>query len=127
MAAFMAQRLGIVLFAHGSRDLLWHQPLETVRDRIAAAQPGTLACCAYLGLTPPTLGEAVANLLAQGANTVRVVPMFLGMGLHARRDIPTLVQALRATHAGVAITLAPPVGEDPRMAALLTQIALEDT
>ena len=30
---------GIVLFAHGSRDPLWHKPIEAVSARIAALAP----------------------------------------------------------------------------------------
>ena len=73
---------GVVLFAHGSRDPLWHRPIEAVA-------------------------------------------MFLGVGRHAREDLPALVHNLRVQYHLVPILLQDAVGEDPRMVQLLAQIALD--
>ena len=51
--------------------------------------------------------------------------MFLGTGKHAREDLPVLVQALREAHPGVQLQVQPAIGEDPRMTALMAQIACE--
>ncbi len=115
----------IVLFAHGSRDPLWRAPLEAVATRIAAQQPGRPVACAYLELCTPTLPDAVAQLVAQGARQVAVVPMFLGTGKHAREDLPVLVEQLRASHSGVQFSVQTAIGEDPRMTALMAEIACE--
>ena len=40
----------IVLFAHGSRDPLWHKPMEAVAAQIATQAPDTPVACAYLEL-----------------------------------------------------------------------------
>ena len=114
----------IVLFAHGSRDPLWHKPIEAVAQAIALQAPGTPVRCAYLELSTPSLDEAAAQLLAQGATRLRVFPMFLGMGKHAREDLPLLMDALRAAHPGVAFELLPTAGESPRLTALLAELAL---
>ena len=115
----------IVLFAHGSRDPLWRAPMEAVAARIAQQHPDRPVACAYLELCPPTLPDAVAQLAAQGAREVTVVPMFLGTGKHAREDLPVLVQQLRARHPSVCFAVQPAVGEDPRMTALMAEIACE--
>ncbi len=114
----------IILFAHGSRDPLWRRPVEAVATRIADREPGVRVCCAYLELTQPDLPAAAAELVAQGATTVAVIPMFLGVGKHAREDLPVLLARLRATHPGIGFTLAPAVGEDPRLIDQLALIAL---
>ena len=116
---------GIVLFAHGSRDPLWRAPIEAVRERIAAQAPHLPVRCAYLELCAPDLPQAVVDLVAQGVGHVTVVPMFLGTGRHAREDLPQLVAALRERHPGVRFVVQPPIGEDPRMAALMAEIAIE--
>lgn len=115
----------IVLFAHGSRDPLWRAPMEAVAARIAAQQPRRPVACAYLELCAPALPEAVAQLVAQGARQVTVVPMFLGTGKHAREDLPVLVQQLRTAHSGVQFSVQTAIGEDPRMTALMAEIACE--
>ena len=118
-------RSGVVLFAHGSRDPLWRAPIEAVRAHIAAQQPGLPVRCAYLELCAPDLPQACAELVALGVDHLTVVPMFLGTGRHARTDLPALVQALRQAHPGVAFAVQSPVGEDPRMTALMAHIATE--
>ena len=114
----------VVLFAHGSRDPLWRAPIEAVAARIAQQAPDQPVRCAYLELTTPDLPQAVAELVAQGAQAVTVVPMFLGTGRHAREDLPVLMDALRVAHPEVQFTVQVAVGEDPRMTALMADIAL---
>ena len=118
-----AQR-GIVLFAHGSRDPLWRLPIEAVAAQISARYPGTLVRCAYLEICTPTLPEAAADLIAEGALQLRVFPLFLGVGKHAREDLPLLIEHLRATHAGVSVELLPTAGEHEQMTALMADIAV---
>lgn len=115
----------IILFAHGSRDPLWRLPVESVAARLRAQQPAVPVRCAYLELTAPDLASAAGDLLAQGADQITVVPMFLGTGRHAREDLPALVDQLRATHPGVRFELQQAVGEDPRVLDLLARIASE--
>jgi sirohydrochlorin cobaltochelatase len=124
----------IILFAHGSRDPLWRAPLEAVANTIAAQHPQLPVRCAYLELCAPDLPtvaiEVIAacaiNTGATGMNSslnIRIVPMFLGMGKHAREDLPELVVALRHAHPEVKFEVVAPIGEDPRVTALLAQMA----
>jgi len=115
----------IVLFAHGSRDPLWRAPMEAVATRIASQSPDRRAICAYLELCEPALPDAVRQLVADGATAVTVVPMFLGTGKHAREDLPLLVQELRTAHPAVQFHVQAAIGEDPRMTALMAEIACE--
>jgi sirohydrochlorin cobaltochelatase len=115
---------GIVLLAHGSRDPLWSKPVLAVAERVRALSPEICVACAYLELQPPELASAAQTLIAQGAADIRVLPLFLGMGKHAREDLPALVEDLRARHPGVRFELATTVGEDARLIDLLANIAL---
>lgn len=114
---------GVILFAHGSRDPLWRAPIEAVRQHIATHTPQVLVCCAYLELCEPNLLQAAQQLLDCGAGAITVAPMFLGTGKHAREDLPQLIATLRAQHPGVAFTVQAAIGEDPRMTALMAEIA----
>jgi sirohydrochlorin cobaltochelatase len=115
----------VILFGHGSRDPLWRLPMETVATRLRTQQPGVAVRCAYLELDAPDLATAAANLVAAGAQSVAILPMFLGTGRHVREDLPLLVQGLQAAHPGVAFVLHKPVGEDGRVLDLIARIALE--
>ena len=113
----------IVLFGHGSRDPLWRAPIEAVATRLRIADDGRAVRCAYLELTEPDLATAVGELVAAGTMAVRIVPMFLGVGRHAREDLPVLVAGLRQAHPGLALEVAPAIGEDERVLDLLAQVA----
>lgn len=115
----------LVLFAHGSRDPLWHQPMMAVAEAILASTPQALVSCAYLELSTPDLPTAVAQLVAQGATDISILPLFLGVGKHAREDLPRLVGDLREQHPQARFALKTAVGEDPRLVALLANMGLE--
>lgn len=106
---------GLILFAHGSRDPEWARPLERLRDRLQMRLPGRSVLLAYLELSAPSLPQAVATLAAQGTGRIRILPLFLGQGSHARRDLPQLAQAVRRTHPGLTIELLPPLGDQPEL------------
>jgi len=114
----------IILFAHGSRDPLWHKPIQAVAELIAQRSPSTVVRCAYLELTEPDLPHVAQALVAEGATSLCVVPMFLGVGRHAREDLPALITALKAAHPTVDISCQPAVGEQSALLDLLADIAL---
>jgi sirohydrochlorin cobaltochelatase len=117
--------LGVIVFAHGSRDPLWRAPVESVARQIRDADPAVRVACAYLELSEPDLPTAAAQLVDQGVSRIRVLPLFFGMGKHAREDLPVLVEQLSRTHPDVRFERLATAGEDPRLTALLAQIALE--
>ncbi|MDP9972910.1 sirohydrochlorin cobaltochelatase [Variovorax paradoxus] len=114
---------GIVLLAHGSRDERWREPIEAVAARVTALDPQARVACAYMELAAPDLRTAAAALIASGAKALRVVPLFLGMGKHAREDLPLQVDALRQAWPQVDFQLAGIVGEEPELVDLLARIA----
>ena len=114
----------IILFAHGSRDPNWKLPIEAVAHRIRAHQPDVPVACAYLELTTPDLSTVAAQMIASGTLKIRIVPMFLGVGRHAREDLPVLVAQLEQDHPQVAFELQSAVGENPLLIDLMAQIAL---
>jgi sirohydrochlorin cobaltochelatase len=115
---------GIILLAHGSRDPQWREPIEAVATQIRAIAPGTPVLCAYVELCAPSLPEAAANLIAEGTCSIRVFPLFFGVGKHAREDLPRLVDEIRASHPGVEVELLPTAGEYRELTALMAGIAL---
>ena len=99
---------GIILFAHGSREPEWAQPLESIARQLSGQ---FIVEMAYLERMVPTLDEAVDSVVAKGARRVRIVPVFLGVGGHLKKDLPRLVEAARARHAGLEIVLEQTIGE----------------
>ena len=117
--------LGVIVFAHGSRDPLWRKPIEAVASQVASAGSDTFVSCAYLELCEPDLPTAAAQLVEQGATRLRILPLFFGMGKHAREDLPELLKSLAVAHPGVAVEALPTAGENPRLTTLLAELALD--
>ncbi len=117
---------GLILFAHGARDARWREPVEAVARRVAELDAGLGVRCAYLELVGPDLSAAALELIALGARSISVVPLFLGMGKHLREDLPRLVAQLRAAHPAVTFSLGQAVGEAPELIELLARIAVRD-
>jgi sirohydrochlorin cobaltochelatase len=114
---------GVVLFAHGSRDPLWRLPIDAVAERMRSQHPDLPVAVAFLELTEPDLPVTVEALMKQGVAHVRIVPMFLGVGRHAREDLPELVHDLTEAYPQMSFELLPAIGEHPAMTALMTDIA----
>lgn len=105
---------GLLLFAHGARDPNWARPFQAVADRVRAAHPGMPVALAFLEFMAPDIATAGRTLADAGCTAVAVVPLFLGAGGHVRKDLPVLVDQLRAHHPQATWTLSPAVGElDP--------------
>ena len=115
---------GIILFAHGSRDPQWRLPIEAVAEQIRQKNETTPVRCAYLELCAPSLPEAAIDLIAGGVHKIRVFPLFLGVGKHAREDLPLLIDGIRSAYPDVVIELLPTAGESPRLTALMAEMAL---
>jgi sirohydrochlorin cobaltochelatase len=114
----------LVLFAHGSRDPQWRAPIEAVAARANAQSPNLIVRCAYLELTQPDLPSVAQELAVLGVTHLRICPLFLGVGKHAREDLPQLVQALCQAHPHIQVELSPSVGEMPAVLDALAQAAL---
>jgi sirohydrochlorin cobaltochelatase len=114
---------GLLLFAHGARDPRWAEPFEAVAARIRALQPAWAVQLAFLEFMTPTLLDAGGALAAAGCERVDIVPLFLGAGGHVRKDLPVLVDALRAAHPLVDWQLQRAVGEQPGVIEAMAQAA----
>ena len=118
------QPTAVVLFAHGSRDPNWRAPIDAVATEMRRQAPHISVHCAFLELMAPELPETVDALVKEGHQSIRIVPMFLGIGRHAREDLPELVVSLRQRHPGLQLDLQPAIGEQPELTRSMARIAL---
>lgn len=123
MTTILRPETGVILFAHGSRDPLWRLPIDAVAEEMTRQWPDLSVACAFLELTQPDLPTTVEALMKQGKTHFRIVPMFLGVGRHAREDLPQLVSDLVQAYPQVRFELVPSIGEHPAMTGLMARIA----
>ncbi|HSN34665.1 MAG TPA: CbiX/SirB N-terminal domain-containing protein [Ideonella sp.] len=116
---------GLLLFAHGARDVRWARPFEDVVARVRESAPDVAVELAFLEFMSPRLPEAGARLAAAGCIEVTVLPLFLGAGGHVRKDVPGLFADLQRAHPGTRWTLAPAIGEADVLVQAMARVALE--
>ncbi len=115
---------GLILFAHGARDARWAEPFARLRDMVAAGATGPVEL-AYLEMMTPSLTDAVQDLADRGCTDIVVVPVFLGQGGHVRRDLPALIDDIRAAHPRLSIECVEAVGENPQVLGAIARYCLQ--
>lgn len=113
------QTTGLILFAHGSRIESANEGVRVVAAELARAASLDHVVPAFLELGHPDLAGAAATLAQQGVSRIVIIPYFLTLGLHLERDLPVLVDGLRATHPGIDFQVTPPLEGHPGLLAVL--------
>ncbi|MFI6846730.1 sirohydrochlorin chelatase [Kitasatospora sp. NPDC050467] len=103
----------LLAVAHGSRDPAGVATTRALLERVRAQRPGLDVRCCFLDLATPSLPQALARL--RDDRSAVLVPLLLGTGYHLRVDIPGALAAARPPH----VRLAPALGPDPLLAAVL--------
>ena len=109
----MAKPSALILFAHGARAASWAAPFQRLQTMLREQLPDTPVELAFLELMEPSLSDVVARLVQQGYNQISVIPVFLGQGGHVARDLPAMVDTLRATYPALQLEVSGAVGESP--------------
>lgn len=120
----MDKRTGIVVFAHGSSVASANEAVGVVAAQAAREGGFDVYEVAFLDALP-NLRMATDKLRARGAERVLVVPYFLTLGIHLKRDLPALVAELLAEHPELEMKIAPPLDGHPGLSRILADRALE--
>jgi len=110
---------GFIVFAHGSRVESANQAVRDVAARMAESGEHTVEP-AFLELGKPDLAGAVQCLSAAGVTRIVVIPYFLTLGTHLRRDLPRLVREASMSLGGkIQMEVTPPLDGHPALLAAL--------
>lgn len=102
----------LILFGHGSRDPRWAESLIHFQTLLKNDLPTWQIELAFLEFSTPTLEQTLALLTKNRVKQVYLLPMFIGMGNHLRRDLPIMLQTLAETYPELSIQLLPSFGEN---------------
>lgn len=111
----------IILLAHGSSDKRWCETFENLATPTLTAVADSRI--AYMELAEPSLDDIVAEGAKDGVHQFTIIPLFLAAGRHLRKDVPAMIKGLEETH-GVAIELAPPIGENPQLGEAIKDVVM---
>jgi len=115
---------GIVVFAHGSSVESANEAVREVVRSMTDRGGFPLVETAFLDGGEPRLEGGVERLLERGATKIVVVPYFLTLGLHLKRDLPELIERVRETHPRLAdVVVTEPLDGHPALAQILVERA----
>jgi len=109
----------VLLFAHGSAVEPANDGVRRLACEIQDGGAYAYVRAAFLGPGQPELGTAVAEASEAGFRRIVVIPYFLTLGTHLRRDLPRLVAAERRKHPRLEIQVGRSLEDHPAMASLL--------
>lgn len=116
-----SEKVGIILFAHGSVVEEANQGVHDLASQIGSSGRFHLVQAAFLDCAHPNLGEAITAAVDAGSTRIIVIPYFLTMGIHLRRDLPNLLAPEKGKHPHVVID----VGQSLEGHALMSDLILD--
>ena len=116
----------LILFAHGARDPEWAEPMRRVQAILRRQRPTLTVELAFLEFMAPSLPDCIASLIAGGATKILIMPMFIARGGHLKRDVPEMLERLRATWPAVEFVLGSVVGEHETVIAAMAAASLQE-
>jgi len=108
-----------LLFAHGSAVEEANEEVRQLAGRIQETGPCAYVRASFLGPGQPDLGTAIAEAVEAGFCSIIVIPYFLTLGTHLRRDLPRLVEAERRKRPHLDIQVGRSLEGHPEMVSLL--------
>lgn len=113
--------LGVILVDHGSEYTEANAMLIEVARLVREATGIPIVEPAHMELAEPTIAQAFARCVEQGAKRVVVHPYFLSPGRHSTTDIPRMSADAAARWPGLRYCVTEPLGVDRHMTAIVLQ------
>lgn len=109
----------IILFAHGSRVEEANEGVRALAAQVQEAGGFARVRAAFLELGQPDLKSSIAEAVEADVRRIVIVPYFLTLGVHLRRDLPELLAREKEAHPGVEFIVSESLEGHPAMPALL--------
>ena len=110
---------GVVLFAHGSSVREANDGVRELARQVRDCGPYAFVREAFLESAQPDLGAALAEASQSGLKRVIIIPFFLTLGIHLRRDLPRLVEIYKQKHPGLEVQVGPSLEGHPEMPSII--------
>ncbi|MBI4335435.1 MAG: sirohydrochlorin cobaltochelatase [Candidatus Omnitrophica bacterium] len=109
------RKMGVIILGHGSNLAKANDSLRKLAGEIKAQSGLGLVEPAFLQLCEPDLPMVIKKVVRRGCKKVVIVPFFLFMGNHVKRDIPKLIEQEAKRYKEVELVYARNLGQDPRI------------
>ena len=109
-------RIGVLLCGHGSRSQPAVDEFAVLAGRLRGAFPDWPVAYGYLEFANPVLRDGLDRLREAGCDRILAVPGMLFAAMHAKNDIPSVLNTYAARH-GIRVEYGRELGVDPKMIA----------
>lgn len=110
-------KTGVMICGHGSRSQSAVDEFATLADKLPALLPDDwMTDYGYLEFANPVIRDGLDKLREAGCDRVLAVPGMLFAAMHAKNDIPTVLNTYAAKH-GMTVSYGRELGVDPKMIA----------
>lgn len=113
----------LLIAGHGTSDVAGAEEFRAFTDRVGKrlASRSVSVAGGFIELSPPPLGQAVAELVAAGHSRIVMIPLMLVAAGHAKGDIPGSLAHERQHHPGLSFAYGRPLGPHPKILSLLRE------
>ncbi|PWR03969.1 sirohydrochlorin chelatase [Meridianimarinicoccus roseus] len=110
-------RTGVMICGHGSRSQSAVDEFAQLATKLPDYLPADWLCdYGYLEFANPVIRDGLDRLREAGCERILAVPGMLFAAMHAKNDIPTVLNTYAATH-GIEVRYGRELGVDPKMIA----------
>jgi sirohydrochlorin ferrochelatase len=118
-------RTAVLLIAHGSRRPDANADLAHLVGQLRDRGRFPIVEASFLELAEPSVAQAAARCVGQGAERILLVPYFLSAGVHVQRDLTGLRDEVSQRYPSVDVRLAEPLGRHPLLVDVVSERADE--
>lgn len=110
-------KIGVMICGHGSRSQAAVDEFAVLAEKLPALLPSDwMVDYGYLEFANPVIRDGLDRLREGGCDRIVAVPGMLFAAMHAKNDIPTVLNTYAAKH-GVDLSYGRELGVDPKMIA----------
>ncbi len=121
-------KTGIILVGHGSKEPYNKETIEFYASKLKSRYD--FVSSAFMQINDPSIPTVMQRAIDAGMEKIIVVPVFLARGIHIDQDIPeelglkpgTKKRTLKAKDKEVLLVYAEPIGKDPRLIDILSDV-----
>jgi sirohydrochlorin cobaltochelatase len=109
----------LLIAGHGTRDDAGAEAFRDFVRELGRRNPELPVAGGFIELSPPPLGDAVAELVERGVRRFAAVPLMLVSAGHAKGDIPAALAREKERHPGISYAYGRPLGPHPALLSVL--------
>jgi len=118
--------VGVIIVDHGSKRDAANKQLTDVVEAVKARTGRKIVEAAHMEICSPSLKDAYATCVQQGAQRIVCHPYFLSPGRHVTEDIPVLLAEAASAFPDIPYVLTLPLGASEAIPTLIAE-TIEDT